>query len=92
MHWIIKKDLQYTYSYILGSLIFIYIYIVSQKIDIILKAIILKTTKSSSTKLNSSGVKHHKFILAPISEGFILSPTCETTLVKLVVKLLPNTL
>ena len=42
------------------------IYRVSQKLDIILKAIILKTTESSLMKLNSLGVEYHKFILGPI--------------------------
>ena len=37
------------------------------QIDIILKAIILKTTESSAMKLNSLGVEHHKFILGLIS-------------------------
>lgn len=34
---------------------------------IILKAIILKTAKSSSVKLNSVGVERHKFIMGLIS-------------------------
>ena len=38
-----------------------------QKFDILLKAIILKTTESSSMKLNSLRVEHHTFILRPIS-------------------------
>ena len=37
------------------------------KLDIILKAIILKTTKSTSMKLNSLSVECSKFILEPIS-------------------------
>lgn len=32
-----------------------------------LKAIILKTTQSSSMKLKSLGVEHHGFVLGPIS-------------------------
>ena len=38
-----------------------------QKSDIILKAIILKTFKSSSMKLKRLGVEYHKFILELVS-------------------------
>lgn len=41
-----------------------FIYIVSQKMHIILKAIM---SKSSSMKLNSLGAEQHKFIMGPIS-------------------------
>ena len=40
---------------------------VYKKIEIVLKAIILKTKQSNSMKLNSLGVDYHKFILGAIS-------------------------
>ena len=64
----------------------------SQIFDIILKAIIWKTTTSSTMKLNSLGVEHHKFILGSISEVFNMYITCDTAHIKSVVELLPNTL
>lgn len=42
------------------------------KNDINLKAMILKTTQSSSINLNSLGVEHRKFIMGPISLVFNL--------------------
>ena len=59
---------------------------------IILKEIILKTTESSSMKLNILGVEHHKFILGLISLVFYICTACDTTHVKSIGKLLPNTL
>ena len=57
----------------------------SKKFDIILKAIILKTIKTSSMKLNNLGVEHHRFILGPISLVFNMCTACDTTNVKSVV-------
>ena len=69
-----------------------FLQIIYTKFDIIWKAIILKTSKSSSMKWNSLGVEHHKFILGPISFVFNMSTACDTAHVKLVVKLMPNML
>ena len=68
--------------------IYLSIYRVSQKYDIILKVNILKTTQSSSMKLKSLRVEHYMVILGPISQESNMCTACDTTHIKSVVNIL----